>query len=69
MKVRWEGKIFEIPDEPARHKPTGPWYLHRSRIIKLGDEPPLNKEGFWKKPEQGMAVEEFTGDDEEADER
>lgn len=59
MKVRWEGKVFEVPDEPRRS--AAPWYMQRSHVVKLGDEPPLNAGGFWKEPKQGMTVEEFVG--------
>jgi hypothetical protein len=43
--------------EPVRDV-TKPHLRQFFEIKKIGDEPPLNRDGFWKKPEHGFKIKE-----------
>ncbi len=51
---------MEKPKE-TESRPPGSWLKQIIIPRKIGDEPPLNTKGFWKKPKQGLSEEEFLG--------
>jgi hypothetical protein len=41
--------VFENKDDPQKRTEIKDWKRQFFEVKKIGDEPPLNKDGFWKK--------------------
>lgn len=47
-----------VEKKPGMNDVTKPHLRQFFECKKIGDEPPLNREGFWRKPEHGVKVKE-----------
>ena len=52
----------EVKTEPVKVVDvTKPWRRQFFECKDIGKEPPVNAQGFWKKPEHGFPIKESKG--------